>query len=159
MEAALPVQPCGILQYKEDRRVDSYFFPGRPDPASSPERCTFAWRQHYPVVRAGRSSKGGGRCVDPLFLRDPDPASSPERCTLRGGSITRATVLDTSSVKDGTCVSTSSTSRETGPRLLAGAMHVAWRRRYPGDRAGYCREGWTSVSTPYSRKTGPRLLA
>ena len=46
-----------------------------------------------------------------------------------------------------------------GPRLLAGAMHVAWRHHYPVVRAGRSSKGEVGVYAPYSRETGPRLLA
>ena len=58
MEVALPARPWGYCSTR-GRRVNAHRFPGRPDPASSPERCTIAWRQRYPVVGAGCNSRGG----------------------------------------------------------------------------------------------------
>jgi len=73
--------------------------------------------------------------VPPQFPGDPDPASSPERCTYRGGSVTRATVR-ADVVCWGQACRHHRLPRRPGPRLHAGAVHVAWRQRYPGDRAG-----------------------
>ena len=58
VEVALPARPWGYCSTR-GRRVNAHRFPGRPDPASSPERCTIAWRQRYPVVGAGCNSRGG----------------------------------------------------------------------------------------------------
>ena len=111
-----------------------------------------AWRQHYPVVRAGRSSRGGSRFpCRPLNPGRPDPASSPERCTIAWRQhYPVADARRTSSGGERRRGVPPRVRRRPGPRLLAGAMHVAWRQRYPGDRTGRCCVLGTGVSAPSS---------